>query len=81
MQEFKPGEPLHGWFGESWGAPINGINPQVPTPVDATCLFCHEPIAAHHQGYQMPYSHSDGRCYKVAAHKRCQHLSLGLEDK
>lgn len=28
------------YFGESWGAPINELSPQVPTPVGEPCAWC-----------------------------------------
>jgi hypothetical protein len=72
-------EPTHAWFGASWGAPINEIQPHVETPVAEDCFFCHEPIAPNDQGYMMPF-HDDGEGFKrVFAHKRCQHRSLGIK--
>lgn len=71
-------ESYRGWFGESWGAPINLIQPHLATPEDEDCIFCHEPILASDQGYIMPFSDVDG-LKRVAAHKRCQHRALGLK--
>lgn len=67
-----------GWFGKSWGAPINEIQPHVETPVDEDCIFCHEPIVEDDQGYVMPYNDDSEGTKRVAAHKRCQHRALGV---
>lgn len=71
--------PYHGWFGESWGAPINSIQPRFETPVDENCFFCREPILATDQGYVMPFDDETEGLKRVAVHKRCQHRALGLK--
>jgi hypothetical protein len=72
-------EPTHAWFGASWGAPINEIQPHTETPVDETCLFCNEPIRPDEQGYMMPFHDQAEGFTRVFVHKRCQHRALGVE--
>lgn len=43
------------WFGESWGAPVCVPEDHVATPVGASCLRCHETVAAEDIGVMMPY--------------------------
>jgi hypothetical protein len=73
-------EPYHGWFGTSWGAPINEVQPHVSTPVGEDCLFCHEPIREGDQGYVMPFNDESEGLMRVASHKRCQHRALGISE-
>jgi len=38
------------WFGESWGSPMNKINPQVEVPVGKACNRCKQAIEAVDSG-------------------------------
>ena len=69
--------PIHAWFGASWGAPINQIQPHIATPVDEACLLCNEPILPEDQGYVMPFDDDSEGWKLIAVHKR-QHRSLGI---
>lgn len=71
-------EGYRGWFGESWGAPINRVQQHLPTPENEDCAFCGEPIRPNDQGYIMPFEDVDG-LKRLAAHRRCHHIALGLK--
>ena len=41
------------YFGERWDAPAFDDAEQIPTPVDALCMECREPIAVGDRGAMM----------------------------
>jgi hypothetical protein len=45
---------MTGWFGESWGAPVND-GPHVPTPVGSFCLDCGVKIEHGDRGLMIPH--------------------------
>lgn len=83
---------MSGWFGQSWGAPICDETPHVPTPRDAECPFCEQPILAGDLGMALGRPHADscpagpmgqlgGDCdcrssYAVFYHRLC--FALGI---
>lgn len=48
------------WFGQSWGAPICDPDDHAPTPVDAPCARCWEPLDADARGVLIPHLEPDG---------------------
>lgn len=50
MSDSYPG----GWFGDSWGAPVNESARHLPTPVGDRCVGCAEYIKIGDQGMLVP---------------------------
>lgn len=46
--------PMRGWFGQSWGAPICSPEMHRPTPAGEACAYCSEAIARDDQGIITP---------------------------
>ena len=45
-----------GWFGESWGAPVNEEGQHLPTPVGDLCVECAQKIEETDQGMLIPFA-------------------------
>lgn len=71
-----------GWFGEPWPSGIcYDDDDQLLTdmrkehPTGENCMFCDEPIEAHHSGQAMPTLHNDGPQIRHV-HKECSLRSV-----
>jgi hypothetical protein len=66
------------WFGESWGAPVNHPDYEIPIPLTEPCQFCGIPFATDDHGVQIP--HLGGQEEVTNYHRLCfNKLILGWD--
>lgn len=68
---------MTGWFGESWGAPVNEDGNHIDTPVGEHCVECGVVITDGDQGFVIPHLGDEGTS---TYHKACFFKTLGITE-
>lgn len=63
---------MSGWFGQSWGAPVCYPETHVPTPDDAVCPYCEQPILPDDNGMVLRSTDTTAAYY----HRLCFQISV-----
>lgn len=66
---------MNGWFGESWGAPVNESLLHVETPVGRKCYWCEEVIEPGDTGFMQTTIRKEGATIEPV-HLECQMRSV-----
>ena len=68
------------WFGQSWDAPINYPQNEVPVPVGVECLVCQVEIESTDSGVTVPF-YGGGPPERAVYHRKCFLSDLGIPDE
>ncbi len=65
-----------GWFGPSWGAPVNEEGRHLAIPIGEACMYCNGRFRAGDQGLTMPHV-GEGGASLVSVHIDCFRHEIG----